>query len=78
MSGLKDEKKGTFPRGLCVLRRSARFSLKNPTFLASRVETCLFYAVPETTIFIVVSGAHTGVVLVDVSGTTIKIVVSGT
>ena len=38
----------------------------------------LFCAVPETTIFIVVSGAHTGVVLVDVPGTTIKIVVSGT
>ena len=37
-----------------------------------------FCAVPETTIFIVVSGTHTGVVLVDVPGTTTKIVVLGT
>ena len=37
-----------------------------------------FDAVPQTTIFIVVSGAHTGVALADVPETTIKIVVSGT
>ena len=35
-------------------------------------------AVPETTVFIVVSGAHTGVVLAHVPETTVKIVVSGT
>ena len=33
---------------------------------------------PETTVFIVVSGAHTGVVLARVPETTVKIVVSGT
>ena len=33
---------------------------------------------PETTVFIVVSGAHTGVVLAHVAETTVKIVVSGT
>ena len=38
----------------------------------------LFCAVPETTIFIVVSSAHTGVVLAHVPETTIKTVVSGT
>ena len=35
-------------------------------------------AVPETTVFIVVSGAHTGVVLPRVPETIVKIVVSGT
>ena len=35
-------------------------------------------AVPETTVFIVVSGAHTGVVLAHVPEATLKIVVSGT
>ena len=35
-------------------------------------------AVPETAVFIVVSGAHIGVVLAHVPETTIKIVVSGT
>ena len=38
----------------------------------------LLGAGPETTIFIVVSGPHTEVVLADVPGTTVKIVVSGT
>ena len=33
---------------------------------------------PETTVSIVVSGGHTGVVLADVPETTAKIVVSGT
>ena len=35
-------------------------------------------AMPETTVFTVVSGVHTGVVLAHVPQTTIKIVVSGT
>ena len=35
-------------------------------------------AVPEATVFTVVSGAHTGVVLAHVPETTVKIVVSGT
>ena len=38
----------------------------------------LFCAVPETTIFIVVSGPHTEMGLGGVPETTIKIVVSGT
>ena len=38
----------------------------------------LFCAVPETTIFIVVSGSHTEMGLGGVPETTIKIVVSGT
>ena len=42
------------------------------------MKTCFWGAVPETTVFIVVSGAHTGVVLAHVPETTVKIVVSGT
>ena len=61
-----------------MLRRSARFSHANPTFLAPRVETCFFFAVPETTIFIVVPGPHTEMGLAGVPETTTKIVVSGT
>ena len=34
--------------------------------------------IPETTIFIVVSGTHAGVVLAHVPETSIKLVVSGT
>ena len=54
------------------------FRSKIPLFFGFARPNMLFGAVPETTIFIVVSGAHTGVVLVDVPETTIKIVVSGT
>ena len=61
-----------------MLRRSARFSLKNPTFLAFARPNMLFGAVPQTTIFKVVSGAHTEVALADGPETTTKIVVSGT
>ena len=38
----------------------------------------LLCAVPQTPIFIVVSGPHTEMALADVPETTIKIVVSGT
>ena len=41
-------------------------------------EDMFWGAVPETTVFIVVSGTHIGVVLAHVPETTIKIVVSGT
>ena len=41
-------------------------------------EGMFWSAVPETTVFIVVSGAHTGVVLAHVPETTSFIVVSGT
>ena len=61
-----------------MLQRSARFSLKNPTFFGFARQNMLFGAGPQTTIFIVVSGAHTEVALADVPETTIKIVVSGT
>ena len=37
----------------------------------------LLLGLPETTVFLVVSGTHTGMVLPHVPETTIKIVVSG-
>ena len=76
-SGVKVEK--TRPlRGVSLCFGEARdFRSKIPLFCFAR-PNMLFGAVPETTIFIVVSGAHTGVVLVHVPGTTTKIVVSGT
>ena len=62
---------------LCASAKREIFGGKSHFFGFAR-RNMLFCAVPEATIFIVVSGAHTGVVLVDVPGTTIKIVVSGT
>ena len=61
--------------GICGLRQKSaepkkRGQIKNEGMFRS--------AVPETTVFTVISGAHTGVVLADVPETTAKIVVSGT
>ena len=46
-------------------------------FLGSADPAMLFLGLPETTVFVVVSCAHTGVSLAHVPETTIKIVVSG-
>ena len=77
-SGVKVEKKKDLAEGsLCASAKREKNAKKTHFFGCAR-PNLLFCAVPETTIFIVVSGAHTGVILVDVLGTTIKIVVSGT
>ena len=74
----KSRKKRDLSEGsLCASAKREIFACKSHFFGFAR-RNMFFCAVPETTIFIVVSGAHTGVVLVDVPGTTIKIVVSGT
>ena len=51
---------------------------QNPKKGQIKNEDMFWGAVPETTVFTVVSGAHTGVVLAHVPETTVKIVVSGT
>ena len=53
------------------------FRTQIPLFGSAR-RNMFFCAVPETTIFIVVSGPHTEMGLAGVPETTIKIVVSGT
>ena len=51
---------------------------QNPKKGQTKNEDIFWGAVPETTVFTVVSGAHTGVVLAHVPETTVKIVVSST
>ena len=55
-----------------------RRNRQNPKREQIENEDMFWGAVPETTVFIVVSGAHTGVVLAHVPETTVKIVVLGT
>ena len=62
---------------LCASAKREIFARKSHFFGSAR-RNMFFCAVPETTIFIVVSGPHTEMGLAVVSETTIILVVSGT
>ena len=62
---------------LCASAKREIFAQKTHYFWLRGSATCFSLALPETTIFIVVSGTHTWVLLAHVPETTIKIVVSG-
>ena len=75
-SPLAGEKSVISDMSLCALAKREILVLQNLLF-ELRGSATAFPCLPEPTIFVVVSGTHTGVVLADVPETTIKIVVSG-
>ena len=73
---LRGKKSVISDMSLCASAKREILVLQNLLF-ELRGSATVFPCLPETTIFIVVSGTHTWVLLAHVPETTIKIVVSG-